>query len=464
MKQALLLNDITITDISHEGAGVGRHDNKVIFVDKAVPGDVVDVKVHKSKKNFHEASVVTLKEVSDLRAEPFCKHFGTCGGCRWQHFKYEAQLHFKEKQVKDALERIGNQSGFKMEPILGSPKQTTYRNRLDFGFSNKRFLSIEEIQSGKIFDDGAVGFHLPRLFDKVIDIETCYLMEDLNNSIRLAVKSFAIENNLSFYDHRKHEGLLRGMVVRNTNLDEWMVIMMFGKEDREKISMMMEFIRSRFQQLNSIMYVINTKRNDTFYDLPVQNYAGEPCITASVDGLKFRVSPKSFFQTNSDQAARLYQTALEFAEINSYEQVYDLYCGTGTISCLAARFASQVTGIEYVEDAVQDARLNAELNNLSNLSFHAGDLKDLLTEDFFRTHGQPEVMMIDPPRAGMHAGVTDAVNRSGAERLVYVSCNPSTQARDINLLNNYRLIKVRPVDMFPHTLHVESVALLIRKE
>lgn len=464
MKQALFLNDIKITDISSEGAGVGRYENRVVFVDKAVPGDVADVKVYKSKKNFYEASIINLKGTSNLRSEPFCQHFGTCGGCRWQHLKYEAQLQFKEKQVKNALERIGNQKGFEMETILGSPQQQAYRNRLDFGFSNKRFLSIEEIQSGKAFEDGAVGFHLPRLFDKVIDIEACYLMEDLNNQIRLAVKTFAIENNLSFYDHRQHEGLLRGMVVRNTNLDQWMVIMMFGKEEKEGIEMVMNFIRTGFPKLRSLMYVINTKRNDTFFDLPVTPYHGESYITASIDNLKFRISPKSFFQTNSEQAARLYNIALDYADIKPHEHVYDLYCGTGTISCLAARHAKQVTGIEYVEDAVKDARLNAELNGLNNLSFHAGDLKNLLTYDFFLNHGRPHMMIIDPPRAGMHAEVAEAVNQSGAERIVYVSCNPATQARDIALLNNYQLVKVRAVDMFPHTLHVESVALLIRKD
>ncbi|MBL7928735.1 MAG: 23S rRNA (uracil(1939)-C(5))-methyltransferase RlmD [Bacteroidia bacterium] len=463
MKQALFLNDIKITDISNEGTGIGRYENRVVFVDKAVPGDVADVKIYKSKKKFYEASIVKIKEASSLRSEPFCQHFGTCGGCRWQHLKYEAQLQFKEKQVKDAFERIGNQTGFETEPILASPLQTTYRNRLDFGFSNKKYLSIEEIRSGRTFEDGAVGFHLPRLFDKVVDIQTCYLMDDLNNQIRLAVKSFAIENKLSFYDHRQHEGLLRGMVIRNTNRGEWMVIMMFGKEDNKGIEMVMHFIRTHFPQLHSLMYVINTKRNDTIYDLPVQLYQGERFITASIDDLKFRISPKSFFQTNSGQVARLYKVAFDFAEIKPHEHVYDLYCGTGTISCMAARHAKQVTGIEYVEDAVKDARLNAELNGLNNLSFHAGDLKDLLTLDFFLTHGKPQVMMIDPPRSGMHAEVTEAVNQSEAERLVYVSCNPATQARDISLLSNYKLIKVRPVDMFPHTLHVENVALLIRK-
>lgn len=463
MKQALFLNDIMITDISSEGSGVGRFENRVVFVNKAVPGDVADVKVYKSKKNFYEASIITLKEVSNLRSEPFCQHFGTCGGCRWQHLNYEAQLHFKTKQVKDALERIGNQTDFEIEPILASPQQKAYRNRLDFGFSNKRFLSIEEIQSGRTFEEGAVGFHLPRLFDKVIDIENCYLMDDLNNRIRQAVKHFAIKNNLLFYNHRKHEGLLRGMVIRNTNLDEWMVIMMFGNMDTEKRNLVMEFIRTSFPQLCSLVYVINTKRNDTFYDLPVYLHHGQPYITATIDTLKFRISPKSFFQTNSDQAARLYQVALDFAAIKSHEHVYDLYCGTGTISCLAARYAGKVTGIEYVEDAVADARLNASLNGLTNLNFHAGDLKNLLSEEFIQLNGQPDVMILDPPRAGMHADVAAAVNRSGAERIVYVSCNPATQARDIALLTNYQLQKVKPVDMFPHTLHVENVALLIRK-
>lgn len=463
MKQSLFLNDVKITDISSEGAGVGRYENRVVFVDKAVPGDKADVKVYKSKKNFYEASIVKIKEASILRSEPFCQHFGTCGGCRWQHLKYKAQLQYKEKQVKDALERIGNQTGFEMEPILGSQLQRAYRNRLDFGFSNKKFLSVEEIQSGKTFEDGAVGFHLPRLFDKVIDIETCYLMDDLNNQIRLAVKSFAIENKLSFYDHRLHEGLLRGMIIRNTNLEDWMVIIMFGKEDQKEITMVMEFMRSSFPQLRSLMYVINTKRNDTFYDLPVLPYYGEAFITASIDNLKFKISPKSFFQTNSEQAVRLYKIALDYADIKPHEHVYDLYCGTGTISCLAARQAKRVTGIEYVEDAVKDARLNAALNKLNNLSFHSGDLKNLLSEEFFDAQGKPDVLIIDPPRAGIHADVAMAVNQSGAERLVYVSCNPATQARDIALLSNYKLIKVRPVDMFPHTLHVENVALLTRK-
>jgi 23S rRNA (uracil1939-C5)-methyltransferase len=463
MKQPLFLNDIAITDISYDGSGVGRHENKVVFVNKAVPGDVVDVKVYKSRKNYYEATVVNFKSTSALRSEPFCMHFGTCGGCKWQHLNYEAQLQFKEKQVKDALEKIGRLSGFIMEPIMASPQQTAYRNRLDFGFSNRIFFSKEEMESDLKSDGGAAGFHVSRLFDKVIDIKKCYLMDDFNNQLRLAVKSFARENHLSFYDYRLHDGLLRGMTVRKSNQDEWMVIMMFGKDSKEEIQMVMDFLHRTFSGLHSLMYVVNTKRNDTFYDLPVILYAGEAFITSVIDGLRFRISPKSFFQTNSLQAERLYKKALEFAAISSSEHVYDLYCGTGTLSCLAAQYALQVTGMEYVEDSVRDAQINAGINNIRNVSFHAGDIKNLLHDDFFNSHGKPDVMLIDPPRAGMHANVTGAVNASGAERIVYISCNPSTQARDISLMSNYELIKVCPVDMFPHTLHTENIALLKRK-
>jgi 23S rRNA (uracil1939-C5)-methyltransferase len=464
MKVLTVLNDILITDISADGAGVGRYDNQVVFVDFSVPGDRVDVKVYRSKKNYHRASVIAINKVSDFRSEPFCKHFGICGGCQLQHLTYQAQLKYKEKQVDAALKRIGHQTNYKTEPILPSPLQMEYRNRLDFAFSNRRYLSAEEIESGITNEGHAAGFHRPHTYDKVVDIETCHLMPALNNEIRQAVKAFALEHHLTFYDYRLHQGLLRGMIIRNTSEKDWMLIMIFGRDEPNKINLLMEFVVKTFPQLRSVWYVVNTKRNDTIYDLPMQLYKGDRYLMTEIDGMQFRISPRAFFQTNSKQAEQLFRLTIDYAGILPSSRVYDFYCGTGTLSCLAARRASHVTGIESVPETVEDARENARLNGLANVTFITGDLKDLLTNEFFSLYGKPDIIITDPPRAGMHPAVIRAINRSEALRVVYVSCNAATQARDIAMMDNYSLEKIRPVDMFPHTLHVENVALLIKKD
>ncbi len=464
MKSVAVLNDILITDISADGAGVGRYNNQVIFVDLAVPGDVVDVKVYRSKKNYHRASVIAIKKASEFRSEPFCKHFSICGGCQLQHMTYQAQLRYKEKQVEEALKRIGHQTNYKTEPILPSPLQVEYRNRLDFALSNRRYLTAEEIQTDISNQGHAAGFHRPHIYDKVVDIETCHLMSAFNNEIRHAVKTFALQHRFTFYDYRLHQGLIRGMIVRNTTDDSWMLIVIFGMNDQIRINQLMEFLVTTFPQLRSVWYVVNTKRNDTIYDLPMQFYRGERYLLTGIDGMQFRISPKAFFQTNSKQAEQLFRIAIDYAGILPTSHVYDFYCGTGTLSCLAARRAAHVIGIESVQEAVEDAAANARLNGLDNVTFISGDVRDLLKSGFLSQYQKPDIIITDPPRAGMHPEVAQAINRSGALRVVYVSCNAATQARDMAMMDNYSLEKIRPVDMFPHTLHVENVALLVKKE
>ncbi|MCD8305383.1 MAG: 23S rRNA (uracil(1939)-C(5))-methyltransferase RlmD [Prevotella sp.] len=459
---------VTITDIAAEGKALCRVGEMVVFVPWAVPGDVVDLEVTRKKHSFCEAKIIKFHEASPLRIPPRCAHFGICGGCRWQQLPYSEQLKAKQRQVSDQLSRIGKVSLPDVNTILGSEKEYEYRNKLEFGFSNKRWLTEEEILSGEeIKDLCAAGFHISGAFDKIYPIERCHLMEPLNNDIRNAVRDYAIAHDLSFYDLRLNCGLLRDMVIRNSNTGEWMLIMQFRfseKGDEEKAMALLGYIGDRFPQITSLLYVDNQKCNDTFADLPVHVFKGADHIFELMGDLRFKVGPKSFYQTNTEQAHRLYNVVKEFAHLTGSELVYDLYTGTGTIACFVARSARRVVGIEYVSEAIEDARVNAEINGIANAEFFAGDMKDILTAEFIAAHGTPDVIITDPPRAGMHPDVVNVLLRALPSRIVYVSCNPATQARDLQLLDGYYAVKaVQPVDMFPHTPHVENVVLLVKR-
>lgn len=459
-----VINDILVTDIADEGKAVGKVNDKIIFIDKAVPGDVVDVMITRQKKSYLEGRVISVKTFSLLRTDSFCEHFGTCGGCKWQHLNYDAQLSFKQKQVEEALRRIGRVHDFDMLPIIGSEKTTEYRNKLEFTFSNKRWLTREEMELQTGMGEPALGFHIPSLFDKVLDIKKCYLQPGLSNEIRDAVKDFALKNDYSFFDLRKQNGFLRNLIIRNTTSGEWMVILVLSEDDERKRTGLLNHLKENFPQITSLMYVINPKRNDTIFDLDVHLHSGNPFITEQMENLEFRIGPKSFFQTNSVQAMQLYKIARSFVSLTGNEIVYDLYTGTGTIANFVSAKAKKVIGIEYVAGAIEDAKINSSINNISNTNFFAGDIKNVFTNDFMNENGIPDVIITDPPRAGMHEEVTKRMLHSGASRIVYVSCNAATQARDVNILSEkYRLIKSQPVDMFPHTHHVENVVLLALK-
>ncbi len=464
-KNPYIIEKVPISDFAAEGVSVAKPDGKVIFVKHAVPGDVADIRVYKDKRTYAEAEAINIHHYSDKRQPAFCKHFGECGGCKWQHVKYEEQLNFKYQQVVEQFKRVGKFNFPTPLPIIKSEKTIHYRNKLEFSFSNKRWITREESVSNNDFhQEPALGFHIPGRFDKILDIQTCYLQDDLSNLIRNFVRDYAIKNCLSFYDIRHQEGLLRNMILRNNRKGEWMVIMIFAHDDADEITKLMEALKLQFPSIVSLQYVVNTKKNDSIYDLPVRLYHGSPILTEQLQDLTFRIQPKSFFQTNTRQAEALYRKTLEMAALTENENVYDLYTGTGTIACFVSKHAKQVIGIEYVPDAIEDAKENARLNQLTNLHFYAGDMIDLLQPALFEKHGNPDVIITDPPRAGMHAGVVEMLNRSGAKRIVYVSCNPATQARDITLMNDYyRVEQVQPVDMFPHTHHVENIVLLVKK-
>lgn len=460
-----LLEKVRITDIGAEGNALARVDNMVVFVPMLIPGDIVDIRVIRKRKKFIEGRVVKFHEYSPDRIEPRCKHFGVCGGCKWQHLPYALQLKYKEKQVRDNLIRIGKVDLPQIRPIIGSAEIFLYRNKLEYTFSDKRWLTKEEVDSENKYErEGALGFHIPGLFDKVLDIEECHLQPEPSNSIKNSVREYAKTNNLDFFDLREQKGLLRNIVIRN-NLDgDVMVIVVFFYDDPEKRAGLMEHISGSFPEITSLMYVINSKRNDSLSDQIPVLYKGDEFLIEKMDGLKFRVGPKSFYQTNTRQALELYRTAREFAGLSGKETVYDLYTGTGTIANFIARDAGKVIGIEYVEEAVQDAIINSEINGIKNTSFFAGDMKDVLSETFFGRNGNPDVIITDPPRAGMHEDVVKIIASVLAEKIVYISCNPSTQARDIQMLSeNYVVSEVQPVDMFPHTHHVENIVLLKRR-
>lgn len=461
-----LLEKVTITDIGAEGNALARVDNLVVFVPMLIPGDVVDIKVIKKRKKYLEGRVTNFHEYSPDRIKPRCIHFGVCGGCKWQHLPYKLQLHYKEKQVKDNLTRIGKTELPVINPIIGSEEIYMYRNKLEYTFSHKRWLTKEEVISDTKFEkEDALGFHIPGLFDKVLDIKECHLQPDPSNSIRNAVRQYAHDKDLQFFDLREQMGFLRNIVIRNSLEGNVMVIVVFFHEDVEQRTGLLDFLDSQFPQITSLMYVINSKRNDSLNDQNPVLYKGEDHLFEEMDGLKFRIGPKSFYQTNTRQALVLYRVAREFAELSGNEVVYDLYTGTGTIANFISAYAKRVIGIEYVDEAVQDAKINSEINNLHNTSFIAGDMKDILTESFFTLYGKPDVIITDPPRAGMHEEVIKIIAGAAADRIVYISCNPSTQSRDIQLLsNNYYVAAVQPVDMFPHTHHVENVVLLRRRD
>lgn len=467
-KELPLLEKVAITGVAAEGKALARVNDLVVFVPYVVPGDVVDLQVRRKKHSYAEAEAVKFYEYSAERANPFCKHYGVCGGCKWQCLAYEHQLKYKQQQVYDALTRIGKVELPEIMPILGSEQICEYRNKLEFTFSNKRWLTWEEVAQNVQYDNmDALGFHIPGAFDKVLDIEECWLMRDLNNKLRNGIRDFAHRENIPFYDLRSHSGVLRSMMIRTSTTGEVMLLLQARVEcdnDMVQLEKVLQYIADAFPEVTSLLYVVNNKCNDTFGDLEVVTYKGTDVIYEEMEGLRFKVGPKSFYQTNSKQAYNLYKVAREFASLTGDEVVYDLYTGTGTIANFVASKAKKVIGIEYVEDAIIDARVNAELNGFDNLAFFAGDMKDILTRDFINEHGRPDVIITDPPRAGMHEDVVSTILFAAPKRIVYVSCNPATQARDLQLLDvDYKVVAVRPVDMFPHTHHVENVVLLERR-
>lgn len=467
-KELPLLEKVTITDVAAEGKAVAKVNELVIFVPYVVPGDVVDLQVKRKKNHYAEAVAVKFHEKSPLRTEPFCSHFGVCGGCKWQCLSYEEQLKYKQKQVFDNLTRIGKVELPEFRPILGSEKTRFYRNKLEFTFSNKRWLTEEEVKQDVKYDQmNAVGFHIPGAFDKVLAIDKCWLQDDISNQIRNAVRDYAYAHNFPFFDLRTQEGLLRNIMIRTSSTGELMVVLqckVTDDEGRRKMEEILQFMADSFPQITSLMYVINNKCNDTIGDLDVEVFKGNDHIFEEMEGLRFKVGPKSFYQTNSEQAYNLYKVAREFAGLTGNELVYDLYTGTGTIANFVARKARKVVGIEYVPEAIEDAKVNSALNGIDNTLFYAGDMKDILTNDFIAEHGRPDVIITDPPRAGMHNDVIDVILAAEPKRIVYVSCNPATQARDLQLIDGkYKVTAVQPVDMFPHTHHVENVVQLERR-
>ncbi len=459
-----VLNKILITDIAAEGKSLTRVDDQVLFVPFVIPGDVVDIQVSKKRKAYLEGRAIHFHEYSKQRIEPVCEHFGTCGGCKWQILPYSEQLKFKQQQVIDNLVRIGKLELPPVSPIVGSAKSEFYRNKLEFTFSNRKWLTTNELNSDETFNMNAVGFHIPGMFDKVLDIKKCWLQDDISNQLRNAIRQYALDNQLSFFDLRKQEGFLRTMIVRTSSIGELMLIMVFFHEDKELREALLQFIADKFPQINSLLYIINEKANDTITDREVHVFKGRDHIFEEMEGLKFKIGAKSFFQTNSLQAYELYKKTRELAQLTGNEIVYDLYTGTGTIANFVAHQAKQVIGIEYVPEAIEDAEINSKLNNIHNTLFYAGDMKDLLNEQFILEHGKPDVIITDPPRAGMHDKVIEAILFASPKRIVYVSCNPASQARDLSLMTkNYSISRVQPVDMFPHTHHVENIVLLERK-
>lgn len=470
-----LLEHITIESVAAEGKCIFHYDNKVVFVPFCVPGDVVDVQITKKKHSFMEGRVERIISYSKVRETPMCEHFGICGGCKWQNLPYEEQLKAKQQQVFDQLTRIGKVELPPFQPILGSVKTKEYRNKLEFGCANKRWYTKEEIaalppkeegQEGNL-SESAIGFHITGAFDKIYPIKKCWLMDDLHNEIRNEISRYAKENSLSFYDIRAQHGLLRDLMMRNSNTGEFMLLVQFHYDeegDEQKAMQLLQHIADTVPQITSLIYVDNQKGNDTFGDLELTTFKGTDFIYETMEDLKFKVGPKSFYQTNTDQAYHLYCVARSFAQLTGGELVYDLYTGTGTIANFVAHQAKQVIGIEYVPEAIEDAKENSHVNGINNTLFYAGDMKDILTDDFIQEHGQPDVIITDPPRAGMHADVVKVILNAAPKRIVYVSCNPATQARDLQLMDaDYKVTAVQPVDMFPHTPHVENVVLLERR-
>lgn len=474
-RQELIYPDVLIEDAGSEGMAIAHVEGMVCFVPYVVPGDVVDLKIFKKKKNYAEGRALVLKQASPKRVALRCPHFGVCGGCKWQNMQYDDQLVYKQKQVKDNLERIGKIDTGMMAPICGSDSIYYYRNKLEFTFSNKRWRTMEELDSTsaeeRAADLGALGFHIPTVFDKVLNIEHCALQSDPSNDIRLAVRDYALQHQLPFYDIRNHTGFLRTLVIRNSSIGQWMVILIVNEDNPNLLFPLLDYLHAQFPQITSLQYIVNTKFNDSYTDLDVVCYYGQNHIVEEMQAyeshrtLRFTINPKSFFQTNTAQAQRLYNFVAQLADLHGTETVYDLYTGTGTIALFIAALCRKVVGIEYVEAAIADARLNAQHNNCHNATFYAGDMAKVLTPDFIDHYGHPDVVITDPPRAGMHERVVEQLLSTEPQRIIYVSCNPATQARDLAMLaTKYDVAAIQPVDMFPHTQHVETVVKLVHKD
>jgi 23S rRNA (uracil1939-C5)-methyltransferase len=463
-KTNIILENVAVTDLAAEGKAIARIENQVVFITGAIPGDIVNVRVLRKKKNFLEGTIEQMVKPSDDRVVPVCEHFGICGGCTWQQLPYEKQLLYKEKQVRDQLERIGKIDGSLVKPILGCSQPYHYRNKLEYTFSSKRWFTKEEIGNNQPINElQGLGFHIPGKFDKVLDITTCHLQPEPSNSIRLAIRKYCMENQLPFFDIVNKSGFLRNVIIRNNKLGEFMVIISFFYDDPPVRDRLLFNLASQFPEITSLLFVINPKGNDTIHDRDVQVFRGNDHLLEYMEDLTFRISPKSFFQTNTDQACALYDITRRMANLKGNEIVYDLYTGTGTIALFMARHCKKVVAVEYVPEAIEDAKVNAKLNEIENAHFFAGDMKDILTPEFIAREGKPEVVILDPPRAGVNQDVLTRILEAGPERIVYVSCNPGTQARDLAILAaGYHVTEVQPVDMFPHTMHVENVALLLR--
>lgn len=462
-----IIEHVEITDVAAEGKSIARHNDMVIFVNYGAPGDVVDIQIRKTRKRHMEGEIIRFHSKSDQRVTPFCEHFGTCGGCKWQHLDYNSQIQYKQKQVSDSLERIGKVNyPYQMIPVKGSDNTTFYRNKLEFTFSDKRWLERSEIEKDQeIHDLNALGFHIPGFFDKVLDIKKCWLQPEPSNRIRLRVKELSEKHQLPFYDFRKREGFLRNLIIRNNLRGEFMLVLVVKEENKQWIGLILDDLKQQFPEVKSLHYIVNAKTNDSISDLQPVHYGGQLFIEEQMEDLVFETGPKSFYQTNSEQAYELYKIMRDFAGLEGSEVVYDLYTGTGTIAAFVSRKAGRVIGVEYVDEAVSSAVKNAEKNRLNNLTFVHGDMAKVFNESFMNEHGRPDVVITDPPRAGMHPDVSATLARSGAQKIVYVSCNPATQARDIELLSPfYKVMKVQAVDMFPHTQHVESIVLLEKQK
>ena len=457
-----ILQNLHVEDIAAEGKCISKtEDGKAVFTKYTAPGDIIDAQITRTKASFAEARAIKFHTYSELRVDPICDHYGLCGGCKWQHIQYKSQLDYKQQQVADNFERIGKLEFPPIAPIIGSEETYYYRNKLEFTCTNKRWLTQEEINSEEEHTREGIGFHIPGAFDKVVDVNTCHLQIDISNDIRNFIREYALEHQLTMYNVREHHGLLRNLIIRTASTGDIMLIVQFGEQNEKQSTALLAAIKERFSEITSLLYIINTKKNETFHDLDVHTYAGEPYITEEMEGLQFRIGPKSFYQTNSLQAYKLYSVARDLAALKETDVVYDLYTGTGTIANFIAKSAKQVIGVEYVPQAIEDAKVNAEINEITNTSFFAGDMKDLLTTEFIATHGQPDVIITDPPRAGMHTDVVETLLKVEAPRIVYVSCHPATQARDLELLSvKYKITAVQPVDMFPQTHHVENVVAL----
>ncbi len=464
-KELPLIENVEIVDVAAEGKAIAKVDDLVVFIPYVVPGDVIDLQITRKKNKYAEGKPVRFISYSPNRTEAFCEHFGICGGCKWQILPYAEQLKYKQKQVEDNLTRIGKIELPDIHHILGSEKTQFYRNKLEFTFSNKKWLTLEQINSGESFDNmNALGFHIPGMFDKVLDIDKCWLQDDISNQIRNFIRQYCYDKNYTFFDLRNRGGLMRNLIVRTSTTGELMVIVVFYDDEKEQQQDLLTAVATEFPQITSLLYIVNQKANDTITDQEVLVWKGNDCIYEEMEGLKFKIGPKSFYQTNSEQAYNLYKIARDFANLSGDELVYDLYTGTGTIANFVASKAKKVIGIEYVEDAILDARVNSQINKIDNTLFYAGDMKDILTQDFINEHGRPDVVITDPPRAGMHDDVIKTILFAEPDRIVYVSCNPATQARDLSLLDEkYKVERVQPVDMFPHTHHVENVVLLVKK-